>query len=297
MTVRFVRPVSYSAYAARRLGLASLVLFLIAAVAHRFGPLTTPDFLALTFLAAAIAAVSVPLSLVGLARLWQVGAEGGAASVMALAYAGLPLGILAFGAFSYYTLPPLHDIATDLADPPRWVAEPVARQQWLPRQAVVTAAARRAQAAAYPELTGRRYEGALDRVYEGVTKAALSSRIAITKKLGIELVEPDISQRAAPRDEQAPVPDVAPVPLPRPEPSTLPIFTSSSDVLLQGDTRTLVMGFRFDVVIRLREEAETTSVDIRVSSRYGPHDLGIGQRIAEDFLDRLDTELLGIAGG
>jgi hypothetical protein len=38
------------------------------------------------------------------------------------------------------------------------------------------------------------------------------------------------------------------------------------------------------------------ATDIRVASRYGAHDLGIGDEIAEDFLRRLDTELLGIAG-
>ncbi|MFB9951515.1 DUF1499 domain-containing protein [Rhizobium puerariae] len=296
MTVRFVRPVSSSAYAARRLGLSALVLFAIAALAHRFGPLTTPDFLSLTFLAAAIAAVSVPFSLIGLARLWQVGAEGGVAAAKGLVYAAIPLGVVATGAFYYYTLPALYDISTDLADPPSWIAEPHAAQQWLPRPGAVTPAERRAQLAAYPGLTGRRYEGAIDRVYDGVRKAVLSARIVITRREGIELIEPDIAERPAPQDEQAPVPDVAPIPLPRPEPSLSPVFGSASDVLLQGETRTLVLGLRFDLVIRLREDAETTSVDIRVASRYGPHDLGTGEAIAEDFLDRLDTELLGIAG-
>jgi len=296
MTVRFVRPVSHSAYAARRLGLSALMLFVIAVLAHRLGPLTTPDFLSLTFLSAAIAAVSVPFSLIGLARLWQVGAEGGVAAGKGLFYAAIPLGVVATGAFYYYTLPALHDISTDLADPPPWVVEPQARQQWLPRIDAITPADRRAQFSAYPGLTGRRYEGALDRVYEGVQKAVLSARISITRKEGVELVEPDIAERPAPEDEQAPVPDLAPIPLPRPEPLLSPIFGNASDVLLQGETRTLVLGLRFDLVIRLREDAETTSVDIRVASRYGPHDLGMGEAIAEDFLDRLDTELLGIAG-
>lgn len=296
MPVRFVRPVSRSAYTARRLGFSALALFVIALLAHRFGPLTTPDFLAVTFLAAAIAAVSVPLSILGLMRLWQIGAEGGVPAAKGLFYAVVPLAVVATGAFYYYTLPPLYDISTDMADPPAWVAEPRARQQWLPPRVAMTPAERRSQFAAYPGLTGRRYEGALDRIYQGVTKAALSARIGVTRKQGIELVVPDISERRAPQDEQAPVPDVAPIPLPRPEPSTIPIFGNVGDVLLQGETRTLILGLRFDVVIRLREDAETTSVDIRVASRYGPHDLGFGDEIAEDFLDRLDAELLGIAG-
>ncbi len=57
-----------------------------------------------------------------------------------------------------------------------------------------------------------------------------------------------------------------------------------------------MLGLPFDAVVRLREEAEMTLVDIRVASRYGPHDLGISDEIAEGFLHALDAELLGIAG-
>lgn len=56
----------------------------------------------------------------------------------------------------------------------------------------------------------------------------------------------------------------------------------------------LVWGLRFDVLIRLKEEAETTVVDVRVASRYGPHDLGMGADIAETFLDALDAEMQGL---
>ncbi|RWX77252.1 DUF1499 domain-containing protein [Neorhizobium lilium] len=297
MTVRFVRPVSHSAHAGHKLAVSSLLLALIAGLAHRFGPLTEPDLLALLFLSAAIAAASVLLSVVGLLRFWQVGAEGGMAAAKGLLYAAIPLCTVGFGLVSYFTLPPLYDVSTDIADPPAFVAEPHAGQQWLPRPSTMTSADRRAQLAAYPALTGRRYEGALDRVYQGVQKAAASARIAITRREGMSLVAPDISAKAAPRDEQAPVPDVAPIPVPRPEPLLTPASGSPGDVLLQGETRTLILGLKFDVVIRLREDAETTSVDMRVQSRYGPHDLGMGAAIAEDFLTRLDAELLGLAGG
>ena len=37
-------------------------------------------------------------------------------------------------------------------------------------------------------------------------------------------------------------------------------------------------------------------VDIRVASRYGPHDLGFSAALADQFLEALDSELLGIAG-
>ncbi len=119
MTVRYSRPVSHSAYAARRIGLAALLLFLLAVVAHRFGPLRTPDFLALVLMSAAIAAAAVPLALIGLARLWQKGADGGIASAKALIYAGIPLTVVAVGAVFFFTRPPLHEVSTDIGDPPR----------------------------------------------------------------------------------------------------------------------------------------------------------------------------------
>jgi hypothetical protein len=297
MTVRFVRPISHSAYTGRRLASAGLLLSLGAGLAHRFGPLTQPDFLGLLLLGAAIAAVSLPFSLVGLLRLWQVGAKGGIAATKGMIYAAIPLAIVGTGIFAYLKQPPLFDLSTDIADPPAFVTEPTARQQWMPRPAEVTMAERRAQLAAYPALTGRRYEGALDRVYQGVLKATASARITITAREGMELVAPDISARPAPRDDQTPVPDQAPIPLPRPEPSLAPALGAPGDVLLQGETRTLILGLTFDVVIRMREDAETTSVDLRVQSRYGSHDLGVGAAIAQDFLTQLDTELLGLAGG
>lgn len=302
MTVRFVRPVSQSAHAARRLGLSAFVLFLIALVVHRFGPLSGPDFVAVVLLSAAIAAVAVLFALIGLSRLWRIGASGGVASAKALIYAAPPILLVAFAYTLYLTKPPLFDVATDVADPPVWIREPHVDQQWLQRPTMVTPTDRQLQISAYPELTGRRYEGAVDRVYEAVAKVARSARITLDRKHGMELVEPDITERPLPktRVETGAVPDVIPIPLPRPEPvrpgkSPAVQIGRPGDVILQGETKTLILGLRFDVVIRLREEAETTTVDVRVASRYGAHDLGLSAGIAQNFLRSLDSELLGLA--
>jgi Protein of unknown function (DUF1499). len=300
MTVRYVRPVSHSAYAARRIGFAALLLFVLAVLAHRFGPVRTPDFLALVLLSAAIAAAAVPLALIGLGRLWQKGAEGGIAAAKALVYAAVPLAVVGAAALLYATKPPLYEVSTDLEEVPSFLVKPEYAQQWLQRPASLTPAGRRAQIAAYPGLTGRRYEGALDRVYEGVQAAALSARIAILRREGTELMEPQpvAPAQEQPADNASPPSDSVPIPLPRPEPllpAAAPV--GDRDVLLQGETESLLLGLPFDIIIRLREDAETTSVDVRVASRYGHHDLGLSAAVAEDFLERLDTELLGIAGG
>jgi hypothetical protein len=310
MTVRFVRPVSGAAIAARSLGLGALMLLVIALLAHRFGPLATPHFIALLLLSAAIGLLSVPLALLGLAQLWHHGARGGIASVKALAYALPPIALAAFGLWRYEAYPRLFDVTTDLIDPPVWTREPEANQLWLPRASFVAPADREAQMVAYPGLTGRRYEGAPDRIYEAVMKVAAASRMQLATDAplasGTE-AEPAATEPAPPAGTAAPatnasppVPDVIPVPLPRPRQAqdrnaSLPVAEPAGDVLLQGATRTLVLGLPFDVAIRLREEAETTFVDMRVATRYGPHDLGLGADIAENFLRALDAELLGLA--
>ncbi len=183
MTVRFVRPASHSATAARRLGLSALVLFLITALAHRFGPAGRRRISALAFFSAAIALASVPRR----SRAHEALAGGGRRVGVAAArpvYAAVLLRRRVRRSFYYYKLPALHDISIDLTDAPSWVAEPKAKQQWLPRPLTITAADRRIQSIAYPGLTGRRYEGALDSRLRGRAEALVSARIGITRKQG-----------------------------------------------------------------------------------------------------------------
>ncbi|MDX3925491.1 MAG: DUF1499 domain-containing protein [Shinella sp.] len=300
MIIQYERPYSHAAHWSRRFALFAFALFLAAALAHRFGPLTTPHFLTFAGFATLLAAIAVVLAAIGLQRLWQVGAKGGKASFVALLLSLLPLGAAAFAAYGYLWRPAIYDVTTDTAAPPPWLVQPAAAQDWLPRSPIVTAADRQVQLAAYPGLTGRRYEGALDRVYQGVRKVAEENGIEITGEEGLENVAADLEDLVIDPQAQSPAGnalDQVPIPLDRPalefEP---PRAGEASDVLLQGEWRSLVFGFRFDLVIRLREEAETTLVDMRVASRYGQHDLGISDAFAERYLKALDAELLGIAG-
>ena len=110
MHIRYDRPVSRSAFFARRPALFSLVMLLIVVLAHRFGPLRTPDFVMLVLAAAVPALLAVPLALLGLARLWQIGALGGIASAWALIYAALPIALPGYGYYLYMTKPPLTEV-------------------------------------------------------------------------------------------------------------------------------------------------------------------------------------------
>lgn len=304
MTIRYERPVSIAARFAGRLGVFSATMAVVILLAHRFGPLTTPDFLSLMLVSAIPAALAVPLALIGLARLWYVGAYGGIAAARGLLASLLPLALVALVAYHYLTLPPIYDVTTDLVEAPRWIVEPEIDQKWLSARDPVTPEVREAQLIAYPALTGRRYEGALDRVYEAVLKVATQEGLRVTESRGEAFAAPDLAPLSEDRLEGATtvspedvVPDIGPVPEPKPElQAALEPGEQPGVIRLQATARSLVFGFHFDVMIRLREEAETTLVDIRVASRYGPHDLGIGYTIAEQYLRALDAELLGIAG-
>ncbi|ANM09533.1 MULTISPECIES: DUF1499 domain-containing protein [unclassified Rhizobium] len=301
MAIRYDRPVSSAARFARLLGAFSVVLALAVLIAHRFGGLATPYLVLLLIAAAGCGLLAALLAAVGLRSLWTSGAEGGLAALAALIYAAFPLTIGAFAAEQYLSLPDIYDVSTDPVSVPDWLSAQNADQIWLKRNPV-TPEDREKQLAAYPELTGRRYEGALDRVLEAVRKVAKQSGFTIVRSTGTS--EPDRDPEDGPAkpgagDEAvADAPGIIPVPTPRPyDDDVAKLIRGANGVTLQATNRTLILGLRFDILIRLREEAETTFVDIRVASRYGQHDLGFSAAIAGDYLKALDAELLGIAGG
>jgi hypothetical protein len=301
MTVRYERPVSHSAFYSRRLALLGFVIFVMAWALHRFGPLETPFFLAIVLACILLAIVALYLAVLGLVMLWSKGARGGTASAQALLLVILPLCPLAFGVPRYLDRPAIYDVSTDPVDPPKWISEMKADQSWLGPRRLPDAKDREAQMIAYRGLTGRRYEGALDRVYTAARKVALAEGIAITDEHGAPegaLDEfPPVDPKAARQEAVPDVLDDVPVPLPRPDYEETPDEQAPiGDASIQGMHRTLIFGFRQDIVVRLREEAETTLVDVRVATRYGSHDLGSGATLIENYLHALDAELLGIAG-
>jgi hypothetical protein len=163
----------------------------------------------------------------------------------------------------------------------------------------VTSADRQAQVAKWRDLTGRRYDGALDRVYTAARKVAVEQGLDIRFERGApELALQEIPESQAGKEEAVPdALDYVPVPIPRPaEDAPDDAALPPGDPSIQGEQRTFAFGFRQDVVIRLREELETTLVDVRVASRYGDRDLGAGVAYIERYLRALDAELLGIAG-
>lgn len=301
MMIRYERPVSQAARFARRLGQMAFLLTVAALVAHRFGFIGTPLLATSLIVSTCIAVLAVVLALIGLQRLWQVGAEGGIAAAKAILLSALPLGLAAAAILLVKTTPPVADVTTDHANPPQWLVKPVVKPIFLPIK--LGDATPVADRDAYPDLTGRRYEGALDRVYRAVAKVATAEHIRISAEQGLEnavvdIEDSTISPKKVPPAPEAPqvqqTPAIGPVPRERPEAGLT--AEPRGDVLLQGEKRTFILGLPFEVLIRLSEGDETTAVDIRVAALYGPQDMGFGAEIAESYLRALDAELLGIAG-
>jgi hypothetical protein len=63
------------------------------------------------------------------------------------------------------------------------------------------------------------------------------------------------------------------------------------DGRIEAVARTPVMGFREDVVIRIRGNDEESRIDMRSSSRYGSHDIGSNASRIRDYLDGVEETI------
>ncbi|KGF70454.1 hypothetical protein LL06_04905 [Hoeflea sp. BAL378] len=302
MPFRPQRPSSIAARWSRRLGRFSLLLAFMAALLHRAGILVLPNAVAAILLASCLALIVLGLAMIGFFMLWQVGAKGGHAAFSGMVMALMVLGPVGFAAGRYLTLPAIHDVSTDIVDAPQWIEEPVITPSWLPRSNGDVPAARAAQAIAYPQVAGRRYDGAIDRVLQAVRGVAGDNKWTQVANVGADLLVDGLEP--APETAEAPPattgeadPARAPVPVPRPDIENQPVEPMPTDALVQYETKTLVLGIPQDILVRLVEEEETTFVDMRVATRDGDHDLGLNAALIRSFLHDLDVRLLGIAGG
>ncbi len=235
---QFQRDVSFAAWAGVRLAGFALTLFLLAGVLHRLGFLTTSHLLATLAVAGLAALVAVGLSAMGFHSLWKHGSVAGKRSVLALVLSSAVLVPFGLAAYRSTVRPHLSDISTDLSDPPLLIDT---------RQSGLDAAI---QTAAYPEVSGRRYDITTDRVAPYVDK--------LIDEAGWKPVS-----RSAEGNQ-------------------------TGEILIEVDAKTLIFGFTDSVVIRVTDEGRTTFVDMRSRSDFGDNDLGANAARITAFLQALD---------
>lgn len=302
MPVIYKRPKSIAAIWSRRIGYFVLFLLIILLGFHRFGGFPTPDTIAVGLVASSIAAFGLGLALIGLSMLWAVGAKGGRASFVGLCLNLIVLLPFGLGAYRYVSLPQQYDVSTSQQELLNWLEEPERPQSWLPQRSTGEVLMNLKNARIYSQLSERRYQGAIDRVYQAVQTIIRSEKFALVSNVGNEFLSPieiepeqeDQTQSAS----DAPIP--TPTPAVRPEGSAASSGGASSfqgtTIRIQLRKKSLILGIEHDVMLLLTEDEAATFVEMRSATKYGPHDLGLNAELINSFLTKVDNNLLGIVG-
>jgi hypothetical protein len=246
------RRVSNATVWSRRVAIFSVVLFLTAAIAHRFGFLATPDFFPVLGAVAVFAVLALLFAVRALFLFWHYGGKGGGTLLFAILVALLVLTPFGITAYRGLTLPMLNDVSTDTDDPPELAVAAAQRVGGMNRIEPFTPERRKLQQDYYPMATGRRYEAPGGQVAE-VVQDVLADR-------GWPIVSPDFSPDA-------------------------------TEITIEAQASSPLLGFPADVAIRLIDEGTSTYVDMRSTSRYGPHDFGDNAARIAFFLADLDVEV------
>jgi len=245
------QPPSRLAIWARRLAIFALPVALLAVIFERTGMFEIWPVMATFGAALALAALAILLALAALVSIWFSGASGGAQALLAIVLAVALLGYPGYLAVKASRLPWIHDITTDPYDPPRF--EVVARARGRDANSVVYGglAVYQQQRAAYPDVEPLETNATPQQAYDAA--------LAVVTRRKWRIV-----------DERPPIP-------------------GRRDGRIEAIAFSPIMGFRDDVVIRVRASGGGARVDARSASRYGEHDFGDNAARVQALLDDIDA--------
>lgn len=245
-------PYSDSALWSRRLAFFATAVIMTGLILARIG-LDPTAVLAVLGSAIVIACLAVLCAGAATIAIWRTGRKG----VGLLLTGGLiALLVLAYPAYLTYQairLPALHDVSTDIDDPPAFSLSQhglAARNGFVPP--AVAPALRQLQLTAYPDVQPIILDLDGDDAYQTVLHAVAARHWTIVE--------------SNPPGGRLGLGHVAAI------------------------DRSLVLGFPNDITIRIRPLAGQTRVDVRSVSRIGRHDFGANARRILAFADELKTE-------
>ena len=224
---------------------------------------------ALSTLAGALvlACIAILLAFAAGIVIWRHGIGGGRQAVTALFIGAALIAYPLYLGARASRLPAIYDITTDPIDPPQFDA--IARLR--PRDAnPITYAglyAAEQQHAAYPDIEPDDTTATPQDAYAAVMKV-------ITKRKW-RVVDSRPPQGPLPRVIDARAPQVGAV----------------RDGIIEVVARTPILGFRDDVVVRIRPTIDGARIDVRSASRYGRHDLGTNAKRVRSLIDDIDDVL------
>src|ERR1700712_2030421 len=245
-------PVSSLATWARNLAIFSIIAVVVSILIVRFGFLEMKPALATFFGALACAALSILVGLAAFAAIWQNGSRGMSRILLALLIDAVILAYPAYLGLQYRKLPPIHDITTDVIDPPRFDALAQLRTSDGANTAVYAGLySAEQQRHYYPDIETVELDAPVQRAFE-VTMQLVTKR----KWLVIDQRPPQPPRRIG---------------------------------RIEAVARTPIMGFREDVSIRVTPNGEGSRVDIRSSSRYFESDLGSNAARVTKLIEDINT--------
>ena len=222
---------------ARRLAVFAAIATLASIGIVRFGFLEVRPAMATFFAALGLAGLSILLAFAGFVAIWQSGARGLGAILMALLIDALILAYPAYLAVQYHRLPPIHDITTDSIDPPKFETLARLRVGSGTNTAVYAGLySAEQQRETWPDIETVQLDLPPQRAYDIVLQIITKQKWRIV-------------------DARAPQP---------------PRFEGK----IEAVARTLIMGFREDVVVRVQADGDGSRIDLRSSSRHFESDLG-----------------------
>jgi len=248
------QPKSRLALWSRRVALFSLAASFVAIIVVRSGALELVPALSTLAGALVLAVVAILLAFAAGIAIWVEGVSGVGEAVTGLLVGLALIAYPAYVGLKAYRLPAIYDVTTDPIDPPRF--EAIARLR--PRDANPVAYAglhvAEQQRAAYSDIEPDLTTATPQEAYDAVLK--------VVGKRKWHVVDARPPQATAPRDG-----------------------------LVEAIARTPILGFRDDVVVRVRATQEGARIDVRSASRYGRHDLGANAARVRSLIEDIDDVL------
>jgi hypothetical protein len=261
-------PISRLAIWSRRLAWFSLVATIVAVIIVRSGALDIVPGLSTLAGALLLAVVAILLAFGAGIFIWRDGLGGLRQAVTAVLIGLALIAYPGYLALRAYQLPEIYDVSTDPIDPPQFDA--IARLR--PRDANPIAYeglyAAELQHAAYsdvePEDTTAMPQDAFDAAMKVIVKRKWR---VVDARPPREAAPARISDSRATQD------------------------TTARDGIIEAVARSLILGFREDVVVRIRPTSDGTRIDVRSASRYGRNDFGSNAARVRDLISDIDDIL------
>lgn len=301
MPVIYKRPRSIAAKASFRVGFLCAIMLIVSWALHRFGTLSTIDAISLWFVISAIATLGLILSCIGFFMLWYDGSKGGKASFFGFWLNLFVLLPICFAAYRYVSLPQQYDVQTSDKTQLEWLSPPTFLSS-SSGQVLLNIGNDRI----YNELTERRYQGAIDRVYKSILAATKSEKFILIASKGDDFLAQTEDVRAQEdQDAQASQASSAvPIPAPLPDRDTHinsgaaddDISFDATTITLQFAKSSLILGVDHHILIDMREDEDATYVNMRAATEFGSHDLGLNGDLINRFLRKVDQNLQGLVG-